>query len=160
MCSQTWRLVWWQRPIWGNELAVSCALRVGAATVDLEVRIWCLAIEYLTGCLRHVSFNGICILLHLRHVGLRIWRGEVALAFLKMLNLTRRVLCTYEAAVQAAHLVTFRGRVLVLKLSLLANMARQRVSHTRYGRWHLTKALLMSGLACRPMMTTAYCCHD
>jgi hypothetical protein len=51
-------------------------------------------------------------------VGLRIGRSEIGLAFLEMFNLARRVLCAHEAAVQAPHLVAFRGRVLVLEFGL------------------------------------------
>jgi hypothetical protein len=50
-----------------------------------------------------------------------------------MLDLARRVLRAYEAAVQAAHLVTFRGRVLVLKLGLIVDMEGQHVSHVHSG---------------------------
>jgi hypothetical protein len=134
--SQTRRLVWLQRLTRRNGLAVSRALRVGAAPVDLKVRIRCLAVEDLAGCLRHVGLNGVCILLHLRHVRLRVWRGKVGLAFLQVFDLPRRVLCAHEAAMQAAHLVTFRRRVLVLKLGLLANV-KVSACHmcTWYGTW-------------------------
>jgi hypothetical protein len=110
MCSQ----------VRGNRLAVPRALRVRPTTVDLQVRVRRLAIQYLTWCLRHGRVNdlGVLLLLHLRHMRLRIWRGQVRLAFLKMFNLTRRVLRTDEAAVQTANFVAFGGCVLVLEFGL------------------------------------------
>lgn len=50
---------------------------------------------------------------------LRVRRGKVGLAFLKMLDLARRVLRAHEAAMEAAHLITFGRRVLVLKFGLV-----------------------------------------
>jgi hypothetical protein len=47
---------------------------------------------------------------------LRIWRVQIGLAFLKMLNLSRRVLRPYEAAVLASDLIAFGGRVGILEL--------------------------------------------
>lgn len=43
----------------------------------------------------------------LRDVGLRVGRGEVGLAFLEVLDLARRVLCTHIAAVHALYFVAF-----------------------------------------------------
>jgi hypothetical protein len=116
--------------IGGNGLAVPRALRVRPTTVDLQVRVRRLAIQDLTWCLRYGRVNGlgVLLLLHLRHMRLCIWRGQVRLTFLKMLNLTRRVLRANEAAVQTAHFVTFGGCVLVLEFGLKNNV--QRVSHS------------------------------
>lgn len=51
-------------------------------------------------------------------VGLGLGRGQIGLAFLKMLNLTRRILCADVAAVKAADFVTFGWCVSVLKLGI------------------------------------------
>jgi hypothetical protein len=152
MRRQTRRLVWLQRRIRRNGLAVSRALRVGAAAVDLEVRVRCLAVQNLAGCLRYVCLNSVCILLllHLRHVRLRVRRGEVGLAFLEVLDLAGRVLCAHEAAMQAAHLVTFRRRVLVLELGLIANMQRQHVSHCTRDMQILQRPFLCRGWRAGP----------
>jgi hypothetical protein len=59
---------------------------------------------------------------------LRVGRGKVGLAFLKMLNLARGVLCAHEAAVQTAHFVTFGRCVLVLEFGLCGQEPCQHVS--------------------------------
>jgi hypothetical protein len=124
MCSQARCLVLLHGQVRGNRLAVPRALRVRPTTVDLQVRVRRLAIQYLTWCLRHGRVNDLgvllllLLLLHLRHMRMRIWRGQVRLAFLKMFNLTRRVLRTNEAAVQTANFVAFGGCVLVLEFGL------------------------------------------
>jgi hypothetical protein len=110
-------MVWLHGQIGRNRMAISPALRIGPATMDLQVWVRCLSIQNL-GRLRHGLFISAAVLLLRGHVRLRIGRGEVRLAFLQMLNLARRVLCAHETAVQTADFVTFRGRVLVLKLGL------------------------------------------
>lgn len=118
MGSQTRCLVWRHGDIGRNELAIPSALRIGTTPVDLEVWIRSLAVEDLARWL-HSRLHGLAILLlQLRHVRRRIRRGEIRLAILKMLDLARRVLRAHEAAVEAAHLVTFRRRVLVLEFGL------------------------------------------
>jgi hypothetical protein len=46
---------------------------------------------------------------------------------LKMFDLARRVFRAHEAAMKAAHLVTFGRRVLVLKLGLVSDVSMRRV---------------------------------
>jgi hypothetical protein len=118
MCSQARRVVWWHCQVGRNRLAISPALGIGAATMDLQIRVRCLSIQDLVGRLRHGLFNGAAVLLLRSHVCLRLGRGKVGLAFLQMLDLARCVLCAHETAMQTADFVTFRGRVLVLKLGL------------------------------------------
>ena len=119
-----------------NGLAISCALRIGATTMHLKVRIRLLAAQYLAGNRRHPWIDGSCILLlllalSLQEMGLRFGGGEVGLALLEMLDLAGRVLCAHEAAVQTAHFVTFRGRILVLELCKCSANVRVRVTPRR-----------------------------
>lgn len=123
MCSQARGFMWLHRQIRRNGLAISRTLRIRPSTMYLKIGIRRLAIQDLTGCLRHGRIKSLCILLllllcNLGHMRLRIWRGQVRLAFLKMLDLTRRVLCADEAAVQTAHFVTFGWCILVLEFGL------------------------------------------
>jgi hypothetical protein len=100
-----------------KRFAISCALgTIWPTTVNLQVGVRGLAVEDLgrgLGCSRLVRGS---ILLHLRHMGLRIGRRQIQLAFLEVLNLARGILCAHVAAVQTAHFVAFRRRVLVLEL--------------------------------------------
>jgi hypothetical protein len=96
--------------MWGNGLAVSCALGVGAAAMDLEVRIWMLAVQDAG------SGGAVCdVLVDLGalvgdEVGLGIRRRQIGLALLQMLNLAGGVLRAHEAAVETSYFVALAQR--------------------------------------------------
>lgn len=78
MGGQARSLMWLHWNVGRNELAIPSALRIGTTAVDLKVWIRSLAVEDLVRWLRHARFHALCVLLlHLRHVRLRIRRGEI-----------------------------------------------------------------------------------
>lgn len=109
----------------GELLAITAALDVGPATVDLEVWIRLLAVEHSSRC--DAGGHGPLVAV-LRAPCLGLGRSQVGLALVEMFNLARRVLRAHEAAVQTAHLITFCGRVLVLELSKGASYVGIRVA--------------------------------
>ena len=99
-----------------NGLAVASALRVGTATMYLQIWVWLLAVQYSTRSLRHVGVNHRLAALVCDEVCLRVRRIKVSLALLEMFNLPGCVLCSHEAAVLASDFVTFGGCVDILEL--------------------------------------------
>lgn len=94
-----------------DELAVACALGVGAPPMDLEIRVWVLAGQYGStagGAVLldvGVEVGALCSGYLGGEIGLRVGRCEVRLALLEVLNLARRVLRAHEAAVETSDLV-------------------------------------------------------
>lgn len=116
-----------------NGLAIAGTLRVGAATMHLEIWVWLLAVQYSTRPLRHAWLYHRLATLVRQHMCLRVRRIEISLTLLEMLNLPGRVLRSHEAAVLASDLVAFRGRIRVLELYKGTPNVRVRVS-THCGR--------------------------
>jgi hypothetical protein len=88
-----------------QQLAIACALRIGASTMDLEVGVGVLAGQDVgAACARWdvlLRYLGaIC-----QHMLLGIGGLQVRLTLIQMLNLARRVLCAHEAAMQTSDLI-------------------------------------------------------
>jgi hypothetical protein len=97
-------------------LPVTAPFRIRASPMDLEVRVWLLAIQYTAGTLcssRARHWPVLCLLCKMR---LRLGRVKIGLAFLEMFNLARRVLCADEAAVLTPDFVALGRSLGVLKL--------------------------------------------
>lgn len=99
-----------------NGLPISSAFRIRTAAVYLEIGIWLLAIQNRTRALRHIGVDHGLAARGRHHMRLSIWRIQIGLALLEMLDLPRRILGPYEATVLAPDLVAFGGRFCILKL--------------------------------------------
>jgi hypothetical protein len=94
-----------------NGLPITSAFRVWTAAMYLQIWVRLLTIQDSTWTLRHVRVDHRLAGLTWHHMRLRIWRVQIGLTLLEMLNLSRRVLRSHEAAVLTPDLVTFGGRI-------------------------------------------------
>lgn len=99
-----------------NRLPISSAFRIGTATMYLEIGIWLLTIQDSTRALRHVRVDHGLATRSRHHMRLSIWRIQIGLALLEMLDLPRGILRPYKTTVLAPDLVAFGGRVCILEL--------------------------------------------